>query len=68
VQFDTQLGNILYFPSGQGIRKADKEGGRRNLVHMECESLCLSFEFMVFLWVYGFPVGSWSSFGGMVCH
>jgi hypothetical protein len=35
VRFDTQLGNISYFASGQGKRKADKEGGRRKRVRKE---------------------------------
>jgi hypothetical protein len=35
VQFDTRLGNISYFTSGQGKRKADTEGGKRNRVYKE---------------------------------
>jgi len=35
VQFDTRLGNILYFTNGQGKRKPTREGGRRKRVHME---------------------------------
>jgi len=66
VHFDTPLGNISYFASGQGQRKTDKEGGRRKWMHKQWESLCFSFEFMVFLWVYGCPLGLWFSFGFMV--
>jgi len=35
VPFDTRLGNISYFTSHQGKRKADTEGGRRKRVRME---------------------------------
>ena len=35
VRFDTRLGNISYFASGQGKRKADKEGGKRKRVRKE---------------------------------
>jgi hypothetical protein len=29
VRFDTRLGNISYFASGQGKRKSDTDGGKR---------------------------------------
>lgn len=35
VHFDTPLGNISYFASGQGQRKTDKEGGRRKWMHKQ---------------------------------
>jgi hypothetical protein len=35
VQLDTQLGNISYFASGQGQRKADTDGGKRKRVRKE---------------------------------
>jgi hypothetical protein len=35
VRFDTRLGNISYFASGQGKRKADTDGGKRKRVRKE---------------------------------
>jgi len=35
VRFNTGLGKILYFASGQGKRKAGKEGGKRKRVRKE---------------------------------
>ena len=35
VRFDTRLGNISYFASGQGKRKADTDGGKRKRVPKE---------------------------------
>jgi hypothetical protein len=35
VQFDTRLGNILYFASGQGKRNADTDSGKRKWVRKE---------------------------------
>jgi len=35
VQFDNQLSNMSYFPSGQGKRKADTEDGWRKRVCKE---------------------------------
>jgi hypothetical protein len=35
VRFDTRLGNIWYFASGQGKRKADTDGGKRKRVRKE---------------------------------
>jgi hypothetical protein len=35
VRFDTGLGNISYFASGQGKRKADTDGGKRKRVRKE---------------------------------
>jgi len=35
VRFDTRLGNISYFPSGQGKSKADTDGGKGNQVRKE---------------------------------
>ena len=58
VLFDTRLGNISYFASGQGKRKADTDGDKGKRVHKEWESCCLSFGFMVFLSVYGLPLSS----------
>jgi hypothetical protein len=34
-RFDTRLGNISYFASGQGKRKADTDGGKRKRVRRE---------------------------------
>lgn len=35
VQFDTWLGNLLYFTSGEGKRNADTEGSKRQWVRKE---------------------------------
>ena len=35
VRSDTRLGNISYFPSGQGKRMTDTDGGKRKRVRME---------------------------------
>jgi len=65
-RFHIRLGNILCLASHQGHRQAEKVCGRRKWVHKEWESLCfLSFVFMIFLWVYCFPLGFWFSFGFM---
>jgi len=48
VWFNTWLGNISYFASGQGNRKADTDGGKRKHVCKEWESWCFSFGCMVF--------------------
>jgi len=66
VRFETRFANISYIAGGQGKRNAVKDGGWRKWVCKEWESLCFSFEFMVFLWVYGFPLDVWFSFEFMI--
>lgn len=66
VQFDTWLRNILYVPKGQVERKADSKSCSKKGVHNGMSCLCFPLGFMVFVWVYGFPLGLCLSFGYMV--
>jgi len=57
--FHTWLGNNSYFARGQRKRRADRDCCKRKEVQKKWESWCFSFRVMVFLWVFGFPLGLW---------
>lgn len=65
VPFDIWRGNISYFTSSQGTRKADTEGGRSKQVCNEWESLCFSVRLMGFFGVYSFLLCSSFFFGSI---